>query len=362
MTTEPQVRYFLGSNSPKGFYSLHHQLLDPAEAECVFILKGGPGCGKTHLMKRVAEHAEASGLSVEYIACAGDPESLDAIRIPGKKAAVIDGTAPHVVEPKYPGLIEHYVNLERFYDPKGLAPLRGEIMERAGDMKNCYNRAFRCLRAASEIEQDIRSVLLTQTLEERMMKRARGIAVRELKSSGKGRQTKPGAVRQRFLSGITHAGTVCFFETADAQCKRVYELSDSYGLAHLMLSSLLTSAVEAGYDVVACPSPTAPDRLEHLLIPDLSLAFVTSSAAMPYGRRPARHIRLDAMADGELLRRCKPKLRFSKKISAALTEEVVTSLKQAKTAYDALEELYKPHMDFDGVRETAEELSEKLLK
>ena len=33
MTTEPKVRYYLGANSPNGFYSLYDQLLDPGEAE-----------------------------------------------------------------------------------------------------------------------------------------------------------------------------------------------------------------------------------------------------------------------------------------------------------------------------------------
>ena len=106
MSTEPQVRYFLGANSPAGFYSLYDQLIDPAEADAVFILKGGPGCGKSTLMKRVAAAAEERGLQVEYIRCSGDPDSLDgvvipqlnsldAILLPEKKTAIVDGTAPH---------------------------------------------------------------------------------------------------------------------------------------------------------------------------------------------------------------------------------------------------------------------------
>ena len=67
MQAQPQVRFFLGANSPGGFYSLYDQLIDPAQAEEIYILKGGPGCGKSSLMHRVAEAVEAHGLSVEYI-------------------------------------------------------------------------------------------------------------------------------------------------------------------------------------------------------------------------------------------------------------------------------------------------------
>lgn len=91
MTTEPQVRFYLGANSPAGFYSLYDQLIDPAQAADILILKGGPGCGKSTLMKRVARQAEERGLDVEYIPCSGDPESLDAIVLPQKKAAIVDG-------------------------------------------------------------------------------------------------------------------------------------------------------------------------------------------------------------------------------------------------------------------------------
>jgi len=360
MTTEPQVRYFLGANSPLGFYSLYKQLIDPACAESIYILKGGAGCGKSSLMKRVAEQIEAAGLSVEYIYCSGDLTSLDAILIPQKKAAIVDGTAPHVVEPQYPGLIEHYVNLERCYDVKGLSPLRNEIMECINSCKSCYSRAYHCLNAAAEIEQDLRAILATPLLEEQIAKRAKGILSRELRGKGKG--AAPGSIKQRFLSGITHDGVVCFFDTADALCKRVYELADSYGLAHIMLTHLLTAVVAAGHDVIACPSPMAPDRLEHLLIPDLSVAFITSSGAMHYSKRPDRRIRLDAMADGELLRRNKPRLRFSKKVSTALEEEAVSSLLQAKTLHDELEKLYNPHVDFGEVYASADAIIAQILE
>ena len=99
MSTEPQVRYFLGANSPAGFYSLYDQLIDPAEADAVFILKGGPGCGKSTLMRQVARRMEEAGLETEYILCSGDPESLDALLLPQLGVALVDGTAPHGTAP-----------------------------------------------------------------------------------------------------------------------------------------------------------------------------------------------------------------------------------------------------------------------
>ena len=99
MSPVNSIQYFLGANSPTGFYSLYDQLLPPEQASAIYILKGGPGCGKSTLMRRVAALAQEAGEPVEYILCSGDPDSLDAIVLPDRHAAIVDGTAPHDTAP-----------------------------------------------------------------------------------------------------------------------------------------------------------------------------------------------------------------------------------------------------------------------
>ena len=357
MQTEPKVRFFLGANSPAGFASLYDQLPAPEEARTICILKGGPGCGKSSLMRRVGAAREEKGQEVEYILCSGDPDSLDGVLLPGLKTALVDGTAPHVVEPKYPGLVEEYVNLGACYDREGLQAVRAEVMGCKKGYQDCYRRAGRCLTAAAQIGEDVRALLLTPALEEKMARRARGILSREVKKTGSG---QPGRETRRFLGGVTWKGPLCLFGTVEALCRRVYELSDPYGLAHPMLARLAAGVLAAGHDAVLCPSPLYPDRLEHLLVPGLSLAFVTGTPALPYPGRPCRRVRVDAMADPELLRRNRARLKFARKVSAALVDEAVDALAQAKAMHDELEKLYNPHVDFTRVYETAEALIRRL--
>ena len=73
----------------------------------------------------------------------------------------------------------------------------------------------------------------------------------------------------------------------------------------------------------------------------------------PLSGSPYRRIRLDAAADREILRHSRPRLRFAKKVSAALAEEAVESLAQAKAMHDDLEALYHPYVNFELVDETA---------
>lgn len=267
-------------------------------------------------------------------------------------------THSHVMEPKLPGAVESYVDLGQFYDRAGLEPLREELSASADGYKDHYKRSYRCLTAAAQLAEDSRALLLTPALEAKALKRARGILGREIKKNGR----QSGQAVQRFLSGITCQGVICYFETADTLCRRVYELSDSWGLAAGMLAALASGAMSAGYDVILCPSPLFPERAEHLLIPELSLAFLTSTPALPYPGRPYRRIRLDAMADKELLHKYKERLKFSRKVQAALLDEGVDALAEAKAAHDRLEALYNPHVDFNGVYRKADEISRALLE
>ncbi|MEG1156755.1 MAG: hypothetical protein RSD94_12845, partial [Acinetobacter sp.] len=155
-----------------------------------------------------------------------------------------------------------------------------------------YARCYQALGAAAAVGRAGRLLLSSETLQRRLVRRGAGILARECKKTGTiGGQTR------RFLSGITCEGHFCLWDTVEVLCPRVYTLSDSYGLGGPLLEALLAGAVENGYHVISCPSPLEPERLEHLLLPALGLAFVTDTPALPYPHKPYRHIRVDAMAD-----------------------------------------------------------------
>lgn len=94
MSDVTQIQFFLGANAAGGFVSLYDRWVDQRKLQAFYCLKGGAGCGKSTLMTQVAQAALAAGYGVEYILCSGDPDSLDGIYIPGKGAAVVDGTSP----------------------------------------------------------------------------------------------------------------------------------------------------------------------------------------------------------------------------------------------------------------------------
>lgn len=352
------IQYFLGANTPMGFYSLYDQLIDRETARAVYILKGGPGCGKSTFLRRIGYCAEAAGFSTRSVLCSGDPNSLDALILPELHTALVDGTAPHVVEPLCPGAVDHCVDLGRYYDHAALSEKRGAISARSADNKEAYRRCYRYLAAAGALEEDTRALLAGDSALSRLNKRTKGILSRELKKKG----LQPGKVTRRFLSALTCDGPMTLWDTVTAQCSRVYALCDSYGFAHEMLHPLSVFAVKQGHSVIACPSPMCPDRLEHLLIPSLDLAFVTSSKEQPFPGTPYRRVHLDPLfTSAPSYPEHRAQVRFSAKMARSLRTEAIRALVQAKEAHDALEQLYNPHVDFSAVHRAAEDLASLLF-
>ena len=341
--------YFLGANSPQGFYSLYENFIDPVSDTALYILKGGPGCGKSSFMKKIAEAMTAAGYNTEQIHCSADPESLDGVYIPALKTAYVDGTSPHVIEPKYPAAMEEYINLGVFYDTQALRQRKAEIIQITQAYKVCYTKAYSCISSAWQVERELYSVLNTDALKATIKKHVKGIISREFK-----KKAEPGKVSVRFLSAFTYMGNVCRFDTVAALCNRVYVLDNEFGFAPEFLSLLSAAAVQNGYDIILCKSPMEPDKTEHVIIPELSLSYISQTKKHKYTGSPYKHIRLDALADRTLLHANKESIKSGRKLANALYSEGKAALNSAKTLHDKLEAVYNPHVDFDGVYELAE--------
>lgn len=344
--------FFLGANSGAGFVGLYEQLLGGALRD-LLILKGGPGSGKSSLMRRVARAMEAHGAQTVFIRCSGDPASLDAVIFPAVRAAIVDGTNPHALEPRYFGAAERYGDLGRFCDVSGAQAQQAEIIRLSEAYRASYAEAYRLLRAMTAVEDERRALARKSFDMPALLRRAEGIAARELRGRG---GDKTGALHRAFLGGVTHAGRVVRFDTVHSLCPRVYALQDDYGLAAPLLDTLCKAACAVGETAILCPDPLRPQVPQHLLLPRRGLAFVTEQGALRLREKPYRRLRLDNAAEGALSRAERAKLRFMRRISRSLETEAVDALRRAKEQHDALEALYRPLMDFDGVNAlTAEE-------
>ncbi len=348
---------FLGANGGDGFFSLYGQL-PGGRFDDLIILKGGPGSGKSSFMRAVAGALSAAGWDPIYVNCSGDPASLDGVLFAAQRVGLVDGTPPHALEPAYAAAHERTVDLTRFCDTAAAKAARPEIVARTDAYRAAYEDAYRILRALRAVEDEQRAAVRAAADAERLLRRVDVTARRELKGAG----GKRGRVDRAFLGGMTHLGELCRFDTVDALCPRVFVLADSWGLASPALERVCAAAADTGCDVLACPDPERPRELRHLLIPARGLAFVSSTARLPYPGQPYRRLRLDAAAQRALPRAERAKLRLLGRIARLLREQAVEALSRAKREHDALEAAYHPFVDFAGVCALAKEEARRILK
>lgn len=357
--SENQVSFFAGANTPNGFVSLFDGLYDAYGDWNVYIIKGGPGTGKSSLMKKVAAGIEREGVFVEHLNCSSDPSSLDAIRIPELHACLLDGTPPHVMEPKFPGAVEELLNLGEFWDAERIRKQAGAIRETSALNQEMHRRSSRFLSAAGTLLEENKRLISQSVDVDKIRNYAARFAAREFgKSSG-----SIGTEHRRYLSGITPDGNIVKYSTLPLLCERIIALDDPYGCVSRYLVRLIRSyALASGLDVISCLCPMSANQdIEHLLIPQLGLALFTenTSHALPF--EPSRRIHARRFMDMAAIDEHRCRLKFNRRAAAQLMDESISLLKNAREIHDRLEKFYIPAMDFEQVDALAQDLIERLL-
>lgn len=337
--------FYLGASTPKGFVSHYESLF--REVRHLTIIKGGPGCGKSTFMRKIGAAAQAHGQDVSYILCSSDPDSLDGVILPQLSAAYVDGTAPHVLEPKLCGGSMNYLNFGAFYDSAAMQPNEAEILSCQQENTSHYPHVTACLAAADRLLESVRLHTASETCCEELGAIAECLGLSTLKPIG----DQPVTVH-RFLSAITPKGPKLCEKTPAALCPRVYVLRDNYALAPQVLSLLLEKAQALGHTCIACYCPMLPEGSpSHLLIPTAEVAFVSDSRDFPYTE--SCFCRLDL--DSTLSPAVRKELEFCGKTVSSLLYQAVAHLREAKRLHDRMEQLCRPFVDFSAADRLAKE-------
>lgn len=135
--------YYAGGNTARGFANLFGSSLQGLER--VYILKGGPGSGKSTLIRTIGNELAEQGYDIRFIHCASDNRSLDGVIVPKLGLGIVDGTAPHVIEPEVPGAVEQYVDLGQAWDVAQLSERKADIIELNRSIKAAYEADLRYL-------------------------------------------------------------------------------------------------------------------------------------------------------------------------------------------------------------------------
>lgn len=340
MNKEKIRRLFPGSNTSAGFMGFFEDLRQRAKRTIIF--KGGPGVGKSTLMREAGKRWEEAGERVEYYHCSGDPDSLDAVFAPEAGLLAMDGTAPHIVDPRLPGAADGILNLGVCLNEKQLAAQRDALEKLSGEISAAFARAYCYLTAAKAVRQDAAAVY-----DAAFGKKERRALEQELLSMMP--SLPEGGGGHAFAQAITCQGVL---QQLDSMMEEnVCCLDVPWGFdVHALLLPLWNDAARKRAQRFAYHDPLDATCLAHVAVGD----WLFTTAVMMDA--PCLTPQLDAA----ILRREGPRLAFDRAVYDLTLNQAVEALAEAKARHDELERYYIDAMDYSRLGAIKQEFLEEI--
>lgn len=351
------LKYFLAANSCQGFVSQFNNCYSPEMGFKAYIIKGGPGTGKSSFMKKVAGEAEKRGIPLLLLPCSSDPDSLDGVAFPTLKKVILDGTSPHVVEPKFPAVCETILNFGEFWDTSKFEDTK-YVIELTKKNKSLHKIASNYLKSAEGLILNSLDIASACTNSKAAKTFASGLC-KKLIPKAASKNSKQWIC---FLSGVTPKGVLSFPETVTSEFKNTVIIADDYGIAaSLIADTVRDHCLENGYEIITIKNALLPNTLtDGILIPELSLAFIRECEGFHLDSS-ARRIHARRFLNQKFSPLQLNQLKFNKKTADRLISAAGNTLKEAKSVHDLLEGEYIKAMDFEALNAFTKEFADSFF-
>ncbi len=260
MNSQNYLSYFAAANGYSGFRSYFHEVFKSEEFSKIYVIKGGPGTGKSSFMKRLLR--EKTEYVEEAIYCSSDISSLDGVILSaeGGRIALIDGTAPHTRDAEIPGAIDEILNFGDFWDSRWLVAKREEIISLTREKSKAYKTAYRYLSLAGEMKQ------LNSHHKPKLDGNKIAELIGEVKRSGEYKKSI------RLVSAFGKSGLVRLATPTD-RAKRVIEIRGEEK-AMLLCNRIADYLADNSVSHTSCPYALDGTLTESVYIPSTDTALV----------------------------------------------------------------------------------------
>lgn len=348
MKTKGKRAFFAGGNTESGFVGNYGDIANENELERVYIIKGGPGTGKNTMMREIAGRVESRGYSAEYYCCGSDPESVDCVVLDGK-IAVLDGTAPHAWEMKYPGVKSEIIDVSKYLDKAELEPHKDEIISATAMKSAEYSSAYRYMRAASVAETE----MLESSLHLLDSDKAEKHIKRFIKSLGK--PIGDGKTKNRYTHAMTMKG-MFVLDTMMNTGKTLYTVTDSLSVAPHFMKMLKEELQKSGFSLTVGSVPLG-SHVSGIYVHDADVVIAVSAK-----EEGIKNINMNRFVIQNAKDPLKGKVRLGAKLRESCLTQAMSSLASAAEKHFALEKIYKTAMDFDSLTSETDTVTKEILQ
>ncbi len=263
--------FFASANTYYGFRSYFADVFDSRRFDRIYVLKGGPGTGKSTLLKKIGNEALKMNTSLERFVCSSDLGSLDGVIIEreNKRVALLDGTAPHERDAVLVGAVDVLVNLAEGIDINRIRERKDEIVELNDKKSHAYKKAYEKLQKSSIFYTNIKAEI-SNAFDFKACVTACETVFSGLDIGGES------ACGTRLLSSFSKCGRAFLNSTAQAVSHRI-GVRGIYGSECIFLTMLSELLSEKGIPYVKIVSALDPTQTEGIYFTDNDTMIVADN-------------------------------------------------------------------------------------
>ncbi len=338
--------FFAAANGYEGFRSYFNEFFRPDDYTHIFILKGGPGTGKSRLIRTVGALFEESGCHAEWIFCSSDPASLDGVVLMegGRRVAILDGTAPHERDAVVPGAIDTLVNLGQGWDEDALIQHRPDILTLVGIKQSEYKKAYEYLHIADEYDRKIEADIKSTWKESDVYDCVNTLVSNKITSKNGSCKNRPIAAFCRYgyitLPTYEHMADTILYPIGAPACRTLF------------LDALEKEVKKRGIAHLRAPSPFTERHTDALLFTDDRIAVVSYPPADEAGAIPVElPLSMTHTSDA---------MCVYEEVHRELIQKAQRALSFAAEAHASLERIYTAAMNFENNDRLVQELIRRI--
>ncbi|MDI3535301.1 MAG: hypothetical protein PWQ82_1666 [Thermosediminibacterales bacterium] len=365
MATGKIKKMFPGGNTIYGFYSFFDYIVDP-DATRVFIIKGGPGTGKSTFMKAIGQVLVNEGLDIEYHYCSSDSESLDGLAVPELKLGIMDGTAPHVNDPKTPGAIDEIINLGDYWKTENIIRSKNEIININKTVKKLFGLVYLSLKQANAIRDELESYYI-DVMNFNEVNRVTNEISEELFGGVKPQYRHKPRERHLYAFAITPEGVVNHIDTLLSDVEKLYLISGGPGTGKAtLIGKIANRAKEIGLDTEVYHSGFDPKEVDLVIIPSIKAAVLNNTKprnldSVLLENKSVKEIDLTEFANKSQFDSYERDFMSADRRFWSAFNRAIKYLRTIKQKRKPLEAAYIRSMDFKAIDKKRDELIEKIL-
>ncbi|APC08971.1 PRK06851 family protein [Neomoorella thermoacetica] len=360
-------KVFPGGNTYMGFYSFYDFIIEP-DATRIFVVKGGPGVGKSTFMRKIGEAMLERGFDVEFHCCSSDNDSLDGVVIPKIRVAIIDGTAPHIVDPKNPGAVDEIIHLGDYWDEDKMRASKEQVLQDNQRISRLYRIAYSALKEAKVIRDEWESYVAESMLWPRVYQ-AKAELLEAIFAGVRSRYNQPARERHLFATALTPRGLVTGnLETLLQDVRRLYTVAGDPGSGVPgILATVARVANEKGLYTEVYHCPFDPNNIDMVIIPEIQVAVMNWQPPHAIdlqdipGLQVAMALDLNKFIDREHLKLYGNEIASAIVRYQAALDRAIAHIREAKITHDHMESYYIPAMDFEAINSKREEILQRIL-